>query len=310
MRPGPEESNVPRGHIEPTACSVECSERAPPNDSVQHAPQTDRGTTVATHEQPDFELMRKTERAMASNLRDFVATNHRLLPQVGAACVDFAGGVAAFNGMGSPLSTVKGTGPQISAGDLAEAEAFFRAHGAAAVVIEAAPWLTEESISALGAGGYEVAGTEDVVAATAGVAPGKDLRGDAFHVGTVPLAEWPELMRRSYELPDEPAARELVAAAAHLPGAHLYGIRDNERWIACAQSIAYDDVVIFGCDGTLPDARGRGAQMTLIAARLKAVQAGKVVVAEVAPGSGSERNYLRSGFQIAYTRAHYIRSLS
>jgi hypothetical protein len=68
-------------------------------------------------------------------------------------------------------------------------------------------------------------------------------------------------------------------------------------------------VVIFGNDGTRPEARGRGAQRALIDTRLGALPAGCVAVAEVEPGSGSEHKYLRCGFDIAYTRTHYVRSL-
>ena len=116
-------------------------------------------------------------------------------------------------------------------------------------------------------------------------------------------------MRRTSELPDESPTKELVIAAAHLPNAVLYGLRENDRWIACAQSVTYDDVAIFGCDGTMPEARRRGAQTTLIEDRLAALPAGKIVMAEVAPGSGSERNYLRCGFQIAYARTHFARAV-
>jgi hypothetical protein len=45
-------------------------------------------------------------------------------------------------------------------------------------------------------------------------------------------------------------------------------------------------VVIFGNDGTLPEARRQGAQTALIGERLAALPAGKIVMAEVAPGSG------------------------
>lgn len=265
---------------------------------------------MAICEQIDFELMRRIERAIASNLRDFVAANRKLFPHLGADYIPVAGGIAAFNGVGSPVSTVKGIGPQITAGDLVEAEAFFRVHGAAEVVIEAAPWLTEESIHVLRGRGFSEAGHEDVVATKAEKSSGGDPLDTSLRVETVPLTEWPELMRRSYELPDEPAAGELTTAAAHLRGARLYGVREREGWIACGQSVAYGDVVVFGCDGTLPSARGRGAQKALITSRLKAIQARSTVVAEVAPGSNSERNYLRCGFQVAYSRTHYIRRLS
>jgi hypothetical protein len=60
---------------------------------------------------------------------------------------------------------------------------------------------------------------------------------------------------------------------------------------------------------TSSSSRGRGAQRALIEGRLQTVAATAIVAAEVAPGSGSERNYLRCGFRVAYTRSHDVRSL-
>jgi hypothetical protein len=66
--------------------------------------------------QPDLELMPKLERAVARNLQDYVAAYRHLAPQVGAAGIEVAGGVAAFTGIDSPLTTVKGTGPGFRCG--------------------------------------------------------------------------------------------------------------------------------------------------------------------------------------------------
>jgi acyl-CoA synthetase (NDP forming) len=70
-------------------------------------------------------------------------------------------------------------------------------------------------------------------------------------------------------------------------------------------------VAIFGNDNTHPRERRRGHQRLLIEARLGlALQLGLAhAIAEVAPGSTSERNYLRCGFERAYIRTHYSRDL-
>ena len=102
---------------------------------------------------------------------------------------------------------------------------------------------------------------------------------------------------------------QLLVAAAHLPNAQLLGVCESEDWIACAQSVVYDDVVIFGNDATLPAFRRRGAQTALIAERLRTVGAERIAVAEVEPNSSSERNYRRCGFRIAYARTHYFRTI-
>jgi hypothetical protein len=250
----------------------------------------------------DVTLMGAIERATARNLEDFVSAIRQRAPEVGAACITVAGGVAAFTGVGSPLTTVKGTGPRISPSDLDRIEAFFRDHDAPEVTIEAAPWLLDASRELLAARGYREGARETVVATTAsGSATAAALRAEV-----APLEEWPELMRRSYELPDDSVVVALVAASAHMPTARLYGVRDGDRWIGCAQALTYDDVVIFGNDGTDPAERGQGVQTALITERLGAVAAGMTAMAEVAPGSGSERNYLRCGFRIAYERTPYV----
>jgi hypothetical protein len=70
-------------------------------------------------------------------------------------------------------------------------------------------------------------------------------------------------------------------------------------------------VALFANDATLHSARGRGAQTAAIQERLRAIAARDflLLAAEVAPGSTSGRNYLRCGFHLSYTRAHYARCL-
>jgi ribosomal protein S18 acetylase RimI-like enzyme len=251
----------------------------------------------------DLPLVRVLEHAAARNLEDYVAAFQRLFPHMNADCIGVAGGVAAFTGVGSPLTTVKGTRPEISAADLERIESFFRDHDASTVTIEAAPWLHKESRRALDERGYQAMDHEDVVVATSG---GRRSH-HAHRTEPIPASEWPEVLRRSSDLPDRSPMSELTVSSAHLTNAQLYGISAKGRWIACAQSVPYDDVVIFSNDATRPEARRQGAQATLIEARLEALGAGTTVMAEVAPGSASERNYQRFGFRLAYARTHHVR---
>jgi len=258
-----------------------------------------------TDSRTDHEQMRKLEDAVADNLEDYVLAYGKVAPQLDAQCLRVATGVAAFTGIGSPLTTVKGASADLSARELDEIEAFFRDHHAATVTIEMAPWADERAVMLLGERGYLLAGEEDVVVTRSRGVPS----GATPHAEAMPWQAWIEIMQRTSELPDEAPTRALVSAAAQLSTARRFGVREGDRWIACAQLVTYDDVVIFGNDGTLPQARRRGAQTALIADRLGALPAGKIVMAEVAPGSGSERNYLRCGFQIAYTRSQYVKAI-
>jgi hypothetical protein len=258
--------------------------------------------TPSAHAQRDSEPMRQIEHAVAGNLQDLVAAYRVVAPGAGAACIEVAGGVAGYTGIGSPLTTVKGTTSHLSPRDLDAIESFFEDRHATAT-IETAPWLSEESAHALRDRGYGVVGREDVVATISGAG----LPAPVLRVEAVPSHAWAEIQRRGSEWPEDGPVEDLVIAASRLPRAQLYGVSDKGRWIACAQSVSYMGVVIFGNDATLPDARRRGAQTALIQERLRALPAGTIAMAEVAPASGSERNYLRCGFRIAYTRLHYAR---
>ena len=65
---------------------------------------------------------------------------------------------------------------------------------------------------------------------------------------------------------------------------------------------------MFG-DSTLPEARGRGWQQALIQARLALAAARGCELAGVAvvPGTASNRNYERAGFQLVYMRVNLMR---
>ena len=97
--------------------------------------------------------------------------------------------------------------------------------------------------------------------------------------------------------------------SALLPGSLRLGVRAGGRVIACGQAVTDEDAVIFGNYNTIADARRRGAQTALIQARLAMAETSALAIAEVAPGSGSERNYVRCGFEIAYTRSLFTRPL-
>lgn len=247
------------------------------------------------------------ERAAAANLLEYVRAWRQVAPAGarGAASIPLAGGVAAFTGPESPLTTMKGAGPVITPSELGQAEEFFASRGVTGVTIEAAPWLTPATTALLLDRGYRVVGGEDLVVLEAG-----QVRSTAagLPVERVPPADWPELMRLAFELPDDPSWRALCLASAHLAGAQLLGVRNGEgAWIACAQRVPAGDTLVLGADGTLPHARGQGAQAALIAARSVGVPAGTILTAEVEPGGGSQRNYFRAGFRLAYHRTHYRR---
>lgn len=256
----------------------------------------------------DTAILEMVESAVAQNLRDYVHAVQLVAPDLPAAYTACAGGVVAFMGMGSPLTTVKGAGPEITDDDVDAAETFFHRCGVHSAVFELAPWISEATAERLSRRGYEIVGSEDVVVRRRPF----DAPAPLHRVERVDITRWPGLMLQMNEAPDSPQWRAVVEACAVLPSAIHLGVLDNRgAWIACAQVLPVAGVGLFANDATLNSARGRGAQTTIIHARLRAVASHRLscLAAEVAAGSTSERNYLRCGFHLAYARAHYARQI-
>jgi hypothetical protein len=238
------------------------------------------------------------ERAFGHNLRDFVRASR------GGLAIPCAGGVAAFLGPESPLTTVKGAGSTVDNDAIEPVEAFFRASGSERALFEVAEWAPGNRLLSRG---YEIVGSEHVMLRPAPFecpAPGLD-------VVSVSERDWPDVQLRANDAGDSSEWRRIVAMCGALPGVMRFGVRDAGGWIACAEVMPAGEVAIFGNDATAPRARARGAQTALIQARLRAISAMPFTcaAAEVAPGSTSERNYLRCGFELAYKRLWYARAI-
>ena len=88
------------------------------------------------------------------------------------------------------------------------------------------------------------------------------------------------------------------------PGVICY-LASVEGEIAAGAALALREGLATLCaDGTIPAFRRRGLQSELIAARLNeaAAQGCDLATASTLPGSQSQRNYERLGFQVAYTK--------
>jgi hypothetical protein len=262
-----------------------------------------------TTEDPQSEVMEVAERVFARDLRAHVDTYRALGAGVSVDVLEVGGGVAAFVGVGLPLTTVKGLAGDVTADELVEVEAFFRVHRVPVVTVELAPWADASTRDRLVARGYEVAGTEDVVVTRTVAADPVDRPSAALEVIWLGVDEMLAISRQGFEQPIDPSIDELLGVSARLPGTACLGVRAGGRVIACGQVVVDDDAVIFGNDTTVPDARRLGGQTALIQARLALTDTGALAIAEVAPDSGSERNYVRCGFEIAYTRALFTRHL-
>ena len=82
------------------------------------------------------------------------------------------------------------------------------------------------------------------------------------------------------------------------------------RPAGAAASFAHEGVVELGSDAVRPALRRRGVQRALIAARLADARADgcDLAMAITMPGSDSQRNLQRAGFELAYDRLVMIQN--
>lgn len=257
-------------------------------------------TGIPTSIFADHALARRIESAAARNARDCAAQ----CP--GSAALDFGGGAAVFLGAESPLTHAVGAGlhGRVREAELAAIEGFFRSRGAP-VSFELSPLADPALFEALGERGYritefnnalvrrlagfEIAITPRVRRAVAGEA---DLWAHTLGHGFFESAELTE--------PEMDIGRDLFRTV----GAICYLASVDGEPAAGAALMVHDGVASLCADGAIPRFRGLGLQRELIAARLNeaAARGCDLATASTLPGSQSQRNYERFGFQVAYTK--------
>jgi GNAT superfamily N-acetyltransferase len=252
----------------------------------------------------DAALARRLEAAEAANARGCAAGPD-------AAVLDVAGGCAIFVGAGSPLTQAVGIGLAgcVSAAEIGCLEAFFRSRGAR-VAIDLCPLADAGLLEALGARGYRPTEFNNVLI--------KRLAGTEIvltpHVRSAITGErelWSHTVGRGFfEEPELTTAEMDVGRAIFaMPGALCYLSVPHSAEPAGGGALAiYDGLATLFADSTIPAFRGRGLHHELISARLnEAIARGcDMATASTLPGSVSQRNYERLGFEVAYTKVTLV----
>lgn len=216
--------------------------------------------------------------------------------------IDYAGGVAMFAGVGSPITHAIGTGMHgvVSAAEIDAMEQFYRSRGSHAE-IDLCPLADESYPPQLSERGYRVVELNNVLARViSGDAPPADPRvapGDGVTYSRV-VAE-------GFLGPGQPPP-EMLSIGAALSSAPLrpYLAHIDGRAVAGgALNICENSGFFFG-DATVASARGLGLQRALVETRLAAAAAAgcDLAFAATLPGSQSQRNYERCGFRVVYTK--------
>ncbi len=247
----------------------------------------------------DALLARRLEAAEAANARGCSGRAAEIL--------EIAGGCAIFAGAASPLSQAVGLGLNgpVSPQELDALEAFFRSRGAP-VSVDLCPHADPGFTEALAARGYGVAEFNNVMVR----------RLDGLEIAFTPRVRralasesdlWSHAVGHGFfeqaGLTDE--EMEVGRAIFAMPGAFCYLAVTESGQLAGGGALAiHDGLATLFADSTSPLHRRQGLHRELIAARLnEALARGcAMATASTLPGSGSQRNYERLGFQVAYTK--------
>jgi GNAT superfamily N-acetyltransferase len=260
----------------------------------------------------DLELARRLERAEGAVGSSFVAVNQRIAPDAGATWHDFAGTYAIFDGVDSPLTQTFGLGlfEPATPEQLCDIEAFFKQRGAA-VMHEVSPLAGIATFGLLAERGYLPIELSTVLVqrlaepAPLAAPPGMRVRVVERHEREA----WIETAVAGWS--DDPQNARIIGAIAELAIAndamlHFLVERDGAP-IATGSLGIHAGVALLAGASTVPQARGRGAQTALLAARLAEARRGgcELAMMVTSPGSTSQRNAERRGFRVAYTRTKW-----
>jgi GNAT superfamily N-acetyltransferase len=270
----------------------------------------------------DTALARRIECAEAT----LIAASSEAAGRRGAAPPGFvmplAGGVASFADADSPFNKVAGLGFDgvPTDAELDEIEHRFRACGAV-VQVELSNLADPEVGAQLTARGYRLVSFENVLGFALAeppeqvTPPGIEIRRS----GDDEFAAWLDVVTTGFAHGDDQGvpSHEDFPREALDRAQRDFAAAGVRRYIALRDGIPAGGASFAVTDGvaqmagaaTAPTHRRRGIQSALLAARLAdaAAEGCDIAVVTTQPGSVSQRNVQRSGFDLLYTRAILVR---
>lgn len=256
-------------------------------------------------------LARRLEAAEAESGAECARAHRRLHPESCAAVLEAGGGSAIFIGAGSPLSHAAGLGMSgpVSPEDLDRLEEFYGERGAP-VSIELCPLADPSLVELLAERGYRITEFNNVLvrplAATEALHPEPCVR---------PAEEdeqdlWAFTVGRGFLEKDELTGEEMDVGRNifQMAGVRCYFGFNGSQPAAAAAMLTHGGVATLFADSTITPARRAGLHAALIRGRLRwAIENWcDLATASTQPGSTSQRNFERNGFQVAYTRATLV----
>lgn len=276
--------------------------------------QQTNGTTLFA----DINLARRLEGLDAVGGVEYGRAHARLFPQSGATSIAVAGGHATYAGIESPITQAFALGlfGEVTAAEINELEDFYRSRRAP-VDIEVCPLADGSLVELLSTRGYRPIEFSNVLVRA--LLPLDEEKASAGQHDDVRAREampdeeqlWAQTVAHGFvETTDvSPPMRNIFLTAFHTAGTHCFVAEQNDTIIGGGSMSIRDRIAALAGASTLPDYRKRGAHGALLDYRLRfaAMRGCELATIMTLPGSASQRNAERHGFQVAYTRTKWLR---
>jgi hypothetical protein len=269
----------------------------------------------------DGALARRMEMAEAEGGAACGFALAREKPDSGASVETIAGGRAVFTGVGSPITQATGVGLNrvVTAEEFSRLENFFFSRSAD-VNVETSPYADASLFLHYAKNGYCATEFTSVLVRRVGdplqsINSGSESTGVAIERAEEShLDLWAKTVCTGFAEHHAvtPELLEVMRLFGGASGATLYLAKVDGNIVGGGALFVRDGIAgLFGAS-TLVEFRRRGVQRELIRVRMEAAQkAGcEIALTFARPGSVSERNILRNGFSVAYTRTKFTRELA
>lgn len=264
----------------------------------------------------DPELAARLEDTQAWRAVHYAQANQAQTHATDGAQLTIAGAPVIYGGAGIPVNRAIGLGMHgpVTADDLDAIESFYNARHAD-TIIDLCPLAHPSLLSLLQTRGYYVRTWMSMLFMALPTTPitlNPALRVTRATPNQADL--WLATSARGFDESDEVAASTLrvLTPNFYAASAQCYFAWLGDIPISTGGMYAHNGVIELGGTSTLVAHRQQGAQSALIQQRLTDAHAlgCDLAVVLTPPGSASQRNMQRRGFQLAYTRAICARPLS
>jgi GNAT superfamily N-acetyltransferase len=260
----------------------------------------------------DISLARRLERAEGFACAQYAVTRGTQFPESKAEWMECGGAFAVFDSVDSPCTQTFGLGlfEELTEQTLDSIESFFLKHNAP-VNHEVSPFAGVAALDLLCKRGYRPIELSSVLYRS--VQPPVETRSDRVTVritGPEEAALWSRISARGWAH-DHPGLMEFLERFGAVTAAREHTVcflaESGGEPGAAGVLCIHRGVALFGGSSTVPELRRRGLQTALLEERMSyAFEQGCDLAMMVAlPGSESQRNAERKGFQIAYTRTKW-----